>query len=164
MCLMSTQPAFNQQRVACFVSLVGLVVFLFRPTSGLAQTGTSVIRGVVRDAKQAVVPDAHVVLVNQDTKVEQDVQSSEQGTYYIGALPRGLYTLTVAVTGFKKWSTKLELEVGQIATVDVGLELGDVETTLEVSDAAAPISAESTDVSDVKDFNRIRQLPLNGRS
>jgi hypothetical protein len=118
----------------------------------------------VRDAKQAVVPGASVIIVNQDTKVEQEIRSNEQGTYYIGALPRGPYALSIEITGFKKWSKRLELQVGQTATVDVGLELGDVETTVEVSDAAAPISTESTDVSDVKDFNRIRQLPLNGRS
>src|SRR5262245_22489013 len=59
---------FKEQRIMYFVFFVGLVAFLCRPISALAQTGTSVIRGVVRDAKQAVVPGASVIIVNQDTR------------------------------------------------------------------------------------------------
>ena len=71
--------------------------------------------------------------------------------------------MTAELTGFKKWSSKLELQVGQTAVVDVGLELGSVETVIDVVGAVAPITTESVEVSDVKDYQRIRQLPLNGR-
>ena len=41
--------------------------------------------------------------------------------------------------------------------------MGNLETVVEVVGAAAPITTESSEVSDVKDFQRIRQLPLNER-
>ncbi len=44
------------------------------------------------------------------------------------------------------------------------MELGSVETVVEVVGAVAPITTESVEVSDVKDYQRIRQLPLNGRN
>jgi hypothetical protein len=45
--------------------------------------------------------------------------------------------LTAELTGFKKWSAKWAA-VGQTAVVDVGLELGSVETVIDVLGAVAP--------------------------
>ena len=90
--------------------------------------------------------------------------TSDAGAFHFGAIPRGQYTLDVELPGFKKWSGKLELQVGQSAKVDPVLEVGQIQNLVEVSSAAAPITLESSDVSDVKDYQRIRQLPLNGRA
>jgi hypothetical protein len=72
--------------------------------------------------------------------------------------------LVVEMTGFKKWSGTLTLEVGQTAVVDPAMQIGDIATEVEVVGAASPINLESGEISDVKDAQRIRQLPLNGRS
>src|SRR5262245_22429101 len=146
--------------VALSLSLIGILV---ASIPVLAQTGRGVIRGVVRDANQAVVPGANVTITNDRTGVAQTTQSNGEGIYYFGAVPIGPYTLVAEVSGFKKWSTKLDLQVGQTAAVDVALELGNVETVVDVVAAAPPITTESAEVSDVKDFQRIQQLPLNGR-
>ena len=151
------------KRIVCFIGMIGLVALLLVPTEAVAQTGTGVIRGVVRDANQAVVPGAIVTITNERTGITQKGQTNEEGIYYFGAVPNGPYDLVAEVTGFKKWSTKLALQVGQAAVVDIALELGNVETTIEVVGAAPPITTESAEVSDVKDFQRIQQLPLNGR-
>ncbi len=44
------------------------------------------------------------------------------------------------------------------------MEVGDISTTVEVTSAAPTINTASTEISNVKDFARIRDLPLNGRS
>lgn len=144
--------------------LAGLMVLAVTPDLAFAQSGTGIIRGTVRDAKEAVVPGAEVTLTNTETNVSRKSQTSEVGIYYFGAIPRGPYTLVVELAGFKKWSSKLELQVGQTAALDAVLELGSIETTLEVVGTAPDITTESMEVSDVKDFQRIRQLPLNGRA
>src|SRR5262249_6716108 len=95
--------------VALVLSLIGILVV---STPVLAQTGRGVIRGVVRDSNQAVVPGANVTITNDRTGVTQTTQSNGEGIYYFGAVPIGLYTLVAEVTGFKKWSTKLDLLVG----------------------------------------------------
>jgi carboxypeptidase family protein/TonB-dependent receptor-like protein len=145
---------------AIVLSLIGMLLV---STPVLAQTGRGVIRGVVRDANQAVVPGAGVTVTNDRTGVSQNTQSNAEGIYYFGAVPIGPYTLVAEVAGFKKWSTKFELQVGQTAAIDVALELGNVETVVDVVAAAPAITTESAEVSDVKDFQRIQQLPLNGR-
>jgi hypothetical protein len=104
-----------------------------------------------------------VVLTNTGINVSQTGQTNDVGLYYFGALQPGPYALKVEVTGFKKWEAKLELQVGQTAVLDVSLELGSAESIVEVVGAAPAITTESTEVADVKDSQRIRQLPLNGR-
>jgi len=149
--------------MTAFAVVLSLIGILTVSTPLLGQGGNGVIRGVVRDANQAVVPGAAITATNDLTNVTHKTQTNEVGIYYLGGVPRGAYTLNAELTGFKKWSTKVELQVGQTAVVDVALELGSVETVIDVVGAVAPITTESVEVSDVKDYQRIRQLPLNGR-
>src|SRR5437016_3976836 len=125
----------------------GLFLLLFVASvsqPGLAQTGKGIIQGVVRDATQAVVPGAQVKLTNTETNVSQAGQTNEVGLYYFGAVQPGPYNLVVEVTGFKKWEGKLTLQVGQTAVVDVALELGSAEATVEVVWFKEATTTEST--------------------
>ena len=72
--------------------------------------------------------------------------------------------MTVESTGFKQWAGTLVLQTGQTAVVDATLELGSVDTVVEVTGAAPVITTESAEVGDVKDAQRIRNLPLDGRN
>ena len=65
--------------IVCFIGMIGLVALLLVPTEALAQTGTGVIRGVVRDANQAVVPGAIVTITNERTGITQKGQTNERG-------------------------------------------------------------------------------------
>src|SRR5262249_26490949 len=126
--------------------------------------GTGTVTGTVRDSNKAVVPGAELQITNTTTNISYPGRTNDVGIYVYTALPRGSYTLTVQMQGFKKWSGTLELLVGQTAVVDPVLELGSLDTTVEVTGAAPPITLASGEISDVKDYQRIRQLPLNGRS
>src|SRR5947199_6913971 len=145
--------------VVMLLALLGLVA-----PEASAQTGAAALIGTVRDPNQAPVPGAQVTITDTETNVSHQTQSSDAGIYFFGALPRGPYTLVVEKEGFKKWETELVLRVGQNMTVDPALEIGSVRTTVEVKGAAPTITTGSIEVSNVKDFERIRQLPLNGRS
>src|SRR5205809_7106271 len=143
---------------------VGLMALPLFASMALAKTGTGTMSGTVRDPNRAVIPGADITITNTNTNVSHKTVSSDLGVYYFGALPLGPYTLTVELTGFKKWLGKFELQVGQDAVVDPVLQVGDIQTTVEVSGAAPPIPTETTDLSDVKDYQRIRPLPLDGRN
>ena len=150
------------QTVCGLLILVMTLALSAHPAS--AQTGAGTIAGTVSDRSGAVVPGASLTLTNSETGVVRRQVTSDAGAFQFGAIPRGQYTLDVELTGFNKWSGKVELQVGQSAKVDPVLEVGQVQNVVEVSGAAAPITLESSDVSDVKDYQRIRQLPLNGRA
>ena len=128
-----------------------------------AQTGLGVVKGAVSDAASAAIPGAAVSLLNQETGVVREAQSNEAGIFEFPGVPLGNYQLTVTMEGFSKWETTFNLQAGQMATIDPSLEVGSVETVIEVTGAAPVITTEGMAVSDVKDALRIRQLPLNGR-
>ena len=147
----------------------GLVALLlgFLPISTTplaAQTGTGVVTGTVQDSAKAAVANAAVTLTHRDTNIIRKAATSVVGSYFFPSVPPGPYTLTVVTAGFKKWSGRLVLEAGQTAVIDPKIEVGSVDTVITVEDVAPVITTGSSEVSDVKDSLRIRQLPLNGRS
>jgi Carboxypeptidase regulatory-like domain len=146
-----------------FVLLATSLALAFLNHTIWAQTGTGTVTGTVRDVTQASIADASVTITNTETNVSRRGVSSSEGAFYFGALTPGPYALVVEKTGFKKWSGKLVLQVGQTAVVDPSIEVGAMQDTVEITSAASAINTESMDVSDVKDYRRIQQLPLNGR-
>ena len=128
-----------------------------------AQSGLGVVNGTVQDATAAVVPKAKVTLANTATGVRRESLSNDAGIYYFGSVPIGGYSLAVEAQGFKKWEGTLDVAAGQNVVVDPKLEVGSLEATVEVTGVAPVVTTQGAQVSDVKDAQRIHQLPLNGR-
>ncbi len=149
---------------AVYVLQAASLAVLLLTHTAWGQTGTGTVTGTVRDVNRAVVSAATVTITNSDTNASRKGISSGEGAFYFGALPPGSYTVVIEKQGFKRWTGKLTLQVGQNAEVDTSLEVGTTQDTIEVTSAASPITTESMDVSDVKDYRRIQQLPLNGRA
>ncbi len=133
-------------------------------SSALGQTGLGTVTGSVRDANNAVVRNVNVTLTNPATNITRKAATNEEGVYYFGSVPIGAYTLVIEAAGFKKWESKFTVEVGRQLALDVELVVGSPQETVTVTDAAPLVQTESAEVSDIKDYQRIRQLPLNGRN
>ncbi|MFN7929431.1 MAG: carboxypeptidase-like regulatory domain-containing protein [Blastocatellia bacterium] len=129
-----------------------------------AQTGQGTITGTVRDRANAVIPGAEVTLTQTATNIVREEVTRADGVYYFGSLPIGKYDLDVVVTGFRPVKSELLVQVGQQTLLDVVLEVGAMTDTISVTAAAPLTPTETAEVSDIKDYDRIRQLPLNGRS
>lgn len=65
------------------------------------ESKTAALTGTVLDPAGATIPDGEVVLKNESTKKEFSATTSEEGKFYIPALPAGKYTLRVKYQGFK---------------------------------------------------------------
>jgi PEGA domain. len=150
-------------RMPALLLLGALMGTSLLPVPASAQ-GTGTIRGTVYDSSQAALPAATVVVTNTDTGFVRRSVSSADGIYSISALPPGPYRVEVEAQGFKRWSGTLELQTGETAVVDAVMQVGSVDTVVEVTGAAPVITTESSEVGDVKDALRIRQLPLDGRN
>ncbi|MGA2985921.1 MAG: TonB-dependent receptor [Terriglobia bacterium] len=159
------EGAHCRSTFARLTGLLGLclVGFLLSVPLALAQTGQGTVTGTVTDLSQAIVPKADVTLTHLDTGVITKGQSSDVGTYYFGEVPIGSYTLTVTKTGFEQFVGTFTLSVGQNAVVNPALRVGSTTTVVEVTGAAAPIETQNGTVSDLKESDQIRDLPLNGR-
>lgn len=153
----------RQIRLLALGMALGVGILSWFPSQALGQTGTANVTGTVRDAGRAVVPGAAVTATNSETNVSTKTKTNQVGIYYLGALPRGPYTLVIEKEGFRGWEVKLELQVGQNAVIDSVLVVGNVKEVVEVKDTAPVVTTQSSEIANVKDFERIRQLPLNGR-
>ena len=104
--------------------------------------------------------------VNLDTNLVQRTRTDGTGEYRILALPVGRYRVEAALTGFQKFvATGIVLSVNEQHRVDITLQLGNVEQTVEVKDlATAQIPTTNTQLGEVVDEKKVLTLPLNGRS
>lgn len=143
-----------------FVGLLILSFLILLPAK--AQTGNGIIRGTVEDAAHAVIPGVTVTITNLGTNLTRTGQTNGEGLYSFPQASIGLYQMDIVKDGFKKVSNQLELQVGQTAVIDITLEAGDISDVVTITDTPV-ITTETTEIADVKDAVRIRQLPLNGR-
>ncbi|PYV15749.1 MAG: hypothetical protein DMG21_14155, partial [Acidobacteria bacterium] len=144
--------------------LIGLFLLALALPVAFGQTGNGTVSGTVHDPAGAVVPAAKVTITHTETGVVRTTESSSVGIYYFGSLPIGPYKVSVEKGGFASWAGTFTLAVGQDAVVNVDLSMGGTSTTVEVKGAAAPIEVAKGTVSDVRESDQIRDLPLNGRA
>ena len=130
--------------------------------AAFAQNDRGTITGEVFDQGNAVVPNAAVTARNIETGIENKVVTSAAGNYTIPSLPAGRYSLTVEVTGFKKFvQENISVQVAQTNRVDVKLQLGALTETVSVEAEAPQLKTESAEQSTVISTERINSLPLN---
>jgi hypothetical protein len=125
---------------------------------------TGVITGVVKDNTGAVIPNAPVVVRNNETGLTTSSTSNAQGLYVSPPLNPGDYTVEISVPGFKKEVEKVRLEVGQRVSVDAALALGATSETIEVQATGELLETESSSVSNLRSEEAVKNLPLNGRN
>ncbi|MEJ7607446.1 MAG: TonB-dependent receptor [Bryobacteraceae bacterium] len=109
------------------------------------------------------MPQASIELTNSGTGDRRQQPSASDGRYTFNALPPGEYQVKVTSAGFADWTGKLTLRVAQDAVVDPVLQTASVSTSVLVEDVTPVISAESSSLSDVKEYSRIQSLPLQNR-
>src|SRR5207249_2545529 len=108
------------------------------------QQNTGSMNGVVTDPNGAVIPGARIVAKQLLTGQEFVTNSTEAGLYVYGSLPVGPYSLTVEKAGFKKLTrTNLEIRIAQRQVLDLALEVGDVQQTVQVTAEAPLLEANS---------------------
>src|SRR5262249_14825023 len=106
------------------------------------------IEGTVTDSSQAGVPDAQVVLVQEDTQFTQRTISSVNGFFRITQLPPGKYRLEVSHSGFKTWvQMNLMLAGGEARAVQPRLAVGAEASRIEVTAASSPVETSTTKVA-----------------
>ncbi len=129
-----------------------------------AQTGNGSIQGTVRDASQAVVPNAIVLLEQVGTGRQYKSATNATGYYLFASLPPGEYAIAFEFSGMEKWQARVLLQTGQTAVVDPIIKVGGTATEITVTGDLAPLlTTTSPALANVVERERIEQLPLNGR-
>lgn len=130
-----------------------------------AQEFRATIRGQVVDTSQAALPGATVTAQNTDTNEVGTTTTNAEGSYTLPFLRPGLYTLTVEMPGFQKYSrTDMRLQTNQTAEVNVTLALAGVTEQVTVVSETPLLETSNASRGTVIDSARIAELPLQSRS
>ncbi len=143
---------------------VALLVVPIVTTTAWAQTFTGGVRGVVTDSG-GVVPGVTVTLTNEANGAARNEVSNEQGLYNFAAVPPGTYTVKAELTGFKTFENKgIRVLTQQFVTMDVRLEVGQLQETITVTGEAPLIDTSNASTGSVIDSRQLEALPSAGRS
>ena len=141
--------------------LLHLCLFISHAT---AQVSAS-LSGRVTDQTGAAVAGANVAAINQETGIARTTVTNQAGRYDLPALPIGQYELHAKKAGFaEQVRTGILLVVGQDATADLSLKVGQVTEQVKVTANVPMVNATTQDISGLVGEKEVKALPLNGRS
>ncbi len=147
--------------------LVVVVCLLTVMTAAWGQQVSASLSGVVKDRQGAVVPGAKIVVINQTQgAVAREIKSEGDGTFVVFPLIPSVYTLTVEVTGFKKFEQK-DIKLFANDRIDLPalvMEVGATSETISVVAEAPQVQTESAERSGIVTGQQVINLALNGRN
>jgi len=144
---------------------LGIAVLSCLSTAFLHGQVSAVLSGRVVDPSGAVVAGASITATSQETGFARTAITNQSGLYELLALPIGRYEVSAAKAGFaKEVRIGLVLVVGQNATVDFSLKVGEVTEQVKVEADAVLVNAATEDISGLVGEKEVKALPLNGRS
>ncbi len=147
-----------------WIRVSGLVLLLSLTLSLPLAAQNAALVGTAKDASGAVIPNATITLTNQDTRVNQTLQTDSGGSYEFPFVKPGNYSLKAEQNGFKTFQqTNILLEVSQRSRVDVLMELGEASTTITIQAEPNGVQTETSALGEVVTTKKIAEIPLNGR-
>lgn len=165
---LKSQLMFGSRRLSARFTLLarGGLSALLLCSVALAQTtvGTGSITGTVTDPTGAVVGGAKVVITNTGTGQSLNLTSNPAGAYTSGPLDPGAYKVQVSAKGFSSLSETIGVEVGNTATANIKLQLGQENQVIEVQASTVAVNTEQAEVQGVLNSDQIANLPVNGRN
>jgi hypothetical protein len=112
-----------------------------------AERITASLAGTIRDSSSAVIPNASVAINNTGTHVATMARTNEVGQFIVSILPPGPLTVTVDALGFKRLIREgLVLNVDETAQLDLVLEVGPTNETIQVNSAEPLLETQTSDV------------------
>ena len=144
-----------------FCSLASVCLLtLFCCVSLFAQTtlSTGNITGTVSDPTGAVVSDAKVTITNTATGQKQELTSNAAGVFSSTPLPPGTYKVQVSAKGFNSISQSVVVQVGNTATVNAKLAVGQESTVVEVQGSSVQVNTEQATVQGVLTSSQIEKI------
>src|SRR5215471_16790400 len=130
------------------------------PRLATAQTTFGAITGTVRDTAGGVIPGVAIDAIHVESNYRYATLSNETGTYTLPQLREGAYVLRATLTGFREFVARdIQLVARDERRVDIVLQIGGVEATVEVTAGATLIETDTARIGDSKDADQMKALP-----
>ncbi|WP_158822693.1 TonB-dependent receptor [Granulicella sp. S156] len=163
-----TTPLSNSRHAtASVLALVAFCMLMFMTPLLRGQLTTGSLSGTAADSTGAVVPNAKIVLLNEETRDERSTTSNSVGRFTFAAVQPGTYTVTVSATNFKSWKNSgIPMNPGDLREVSgVALVVGASNETVEVEAGAMNLlPTDSGERSAILSSKDIERLSLEGRN
>src|SRR5262245_47595702 len=156
-------------RFSVFPRLVaagGLAIyFLVAALDGRAKTTFGSITGNVTDATGAIVADATIEATHVRSNYRYPCPPTDVGHSSRLQLLEGDYTLRATATGFPEFvAQNILLAAREERRIDIQLQVGPVESRVEVTAGVTLIETDTAGIGDSKNAVALKSLPLNTRS
>ena len=141
------------------------VLLLAVAMPGHAQSYYGTLKGTVKDASGAAVPNAEVTLTDVATKIVRKTRSSGAGEYVFNAVDPGTFDISVVGAGFQGYTQKgVVVATQQTIAVDIPLAIGSSSTIVEVTATEPLVDNATASNGQVFDTQKMVDLPNLGRN
>lgn len=145
-----------------FLGVIALVCFT---PAIYGQTTFGSVVGNVTDPSGAAVSSTQITLTNLGTNEKRAETTNADGAYTFVNVPPANYSVEVQKPGFKKTvRTPVTVQTGTTSKIDIALEVGALDQTVEVTAQTPLLTPESSSLGTVIDERKAVELPLNGRN
>jgi hypothetical protein len=129
-----------------------------------AQTSTGSIRGTVTDSAGAPLTGAEVIALNTASGVQRNASTNSRGFYSLAGLTPANYQVTVRQIGSTPTQRPVQVQVGQVLTIDFRLAPTTVQLEEVVVVAAPTVETRTSEVATNVSEAQIEQLPTPSRN
>ena len=142
--------------------VLAIAIVLALPGASYAQEAT--VTGTITDSTGGVLPGVTVTAINEESGNTFVAVTDGEGRFRL-PLRIGSYRIAAELAGFATVTrTGLQMQVGQLATVNLQMAPSNLSETLTVTGEAPLIDISTSTAAANIDQRQMQELPLNGRN
>ena len=142
---------------------IAILSLVFASTA-FPQATSGNIAGTVIDSSGAALPNAKITITDLDRATVYHVQSNSDGNFSQTHLLAGHYRITAESTGFSTYSVNATVDVDATTPLAITLSPGQVQTSVQVSDASPLLTIDRAEVATTLTGTQIAELPVLDRN
>jgi hypothetical protein len=154
----------DSRTVSLKITWIAVFLLLF-PKASLGQSDNAQISGFVRDASGAVLPETKILVKSETKNFERNTATNSQGYFVIPDLAPDVYSVNAEHSGFKRFALSgKKLDPSMATTVNITLQLGEVNQEVTVTAASASLQTETATLGKLVEREQIDLTEVNGRN
>jgi len=139
-------------------------LFCLAAQAALAQSDQGAITGTITDTQGKSIQGASVTLLNQETGLSFANTTDSHGLYRFSPIKIGLYSLTVAATGFEtEKQENIRVDVSQVVGLNLSLKLGSVTQSITIT-STPELQTEDGSTGQTFTTSQLEDLPILDRN